>query len=452
MKSSDIRGWKDIFQFTFKQTMKSKAYQVSFVIMILVGLLAMPIYSYFTLGSAKDENAQSTVTKVYICDKAGLGNVEFSSLGSQEKFKNVEFVNSNEDSEGISKKIDEKEKNAVLLTVLYEPASGFSLELLKAKDGDISDEDLTELSEQIASAFEEYKVSILGLSAEQTTLINSKIQSKVIEADAQGNEIVEEDTSISMDDYWFIYGLLFVVMMVSIFSSSQIATSIVSDKSSRVVEYLLTSVKPMAILVGKILAMLCSVLLQIITLIVLFMVSSPISSYITGKESNDILGQIISSDTIKNINPINVIVCLIVITLSFIFFAILAGLAGSTVSRIQEASDSLSIFTLITLVGVYLAIGAAGSMVESGINGFVYFALLFPISSAYILPGAILIGKANLLIALGAIVLQVIFIYVLLRFTTKVYETLILHNGTKIGLKQLFSISKMSKGGKGHEE
>ena len=87
---------------------------------------------------------------------------------------------------------------------------------------------------------------------------------------------------------------------------------------------------------------------------------------------------------------------------------------------------------------------ASGALMGNGVNTFVVFALLFPLSSPFILPGAILVGKASLLIIGIAIVLQGASIALLFRFVAKVYETLILHNGNTIKLKQLFQISKHS--------
>jgi len=79
-----------------------------------------------------------------------------------------------------------------------------------------------------------------------------------------------------------------------------------------------------------------------------------------------------------------------------------------------------------------------------GTNAYVLFSFLFPLSSPFVLPGAILVGRANLPLIVIAIVLQIALVLILLRFVAKVYETLILHNGNTIKLKQLFQISKHS--------
>ncbi len=106
-------------------------------------------------------------------------------------------------------------------------------------------------------------------------------------------------------------------------------------------------------------------------------------------------------------------------------------------------------FTFTTIIGAYIGIGAANVLMAAGNNPFVTFAFLFPLSSPFILPGAILLGKISVPLIVLSIVLQIIFAGLLANFVAGIYETLILHNGNKIKITQLFQISKtVSRGGK----
>jgi ABC-2 type transport system permease protein len=316
------------------------------------------------------------------------------------------------------------------------------LSFVKASKGAITDNSLEVLQNSIVKQFDIFKMNALGVKDEQLAIIHSEVKTKVSMADVNGIEIVKTDTSISNSEYMFIYGLLFIVMMVNIMASTQIASSIVTEKSTRVSEYLLTSVKPLALMVGKITAMLSAVLLQMISLVAILVVSNKVSAALSDSNSGSVLSQYLPKNIFQNLNIINFMFCLILIVLGMIFYATLAGLAGATVSRIEELSEGLMLFTFINIIGAYIGIGAAGVLMANGINGFVIFAFLFPLSSPFILPGAILVGKASLPMVAAAIVLQVIFIILLFKFVAKVYETLILHNGNKIKIKELIKLSK----------
>ena len=135
-----------------------------------------------------------------------------------------------------------------------------------------------------------------------------------------------------------------------------------------------------------------------------------------------------------------------------VLYATLAGLCGATASRLEETSESLTLITMTSLIGFYIGFGAAGTLMASGDNPFVTFALIFPISSAFLLPAALLIGKADLWIALIAIAVLLLSIVLMFKFVAKVYESLILHNGARLKYKEVLAMARSGKIKKVNEE
>lgn len=441
MKNSNISGWKDIFTFTLIQTLKNKAFIISYVILLVLAMVSMPVISTLTGSRGSDVNSPNPVKKVYVSNETTLANMDFQELLKDERLSPIDFEAMQEDYNVVAARIEESEQESIILKIT-EKEGNYSLDFVKASKGPINQSSLQLLAASIAPQFEAFKMNALGIKADQLALINAKVSTKVSLADVNGVEIIKEDTSISNSEYWFIYGILFIVMMVNILASTQIATSIVTEKSTRVIEYLLTSVKPMAIMVGKILSMLTAVLLQMISTAVILFVSNRISTGLSSGNGQSVLLQYLPKNIFQNLNIINIVFSLILIVLGMIFYGTLAGLAGATVSRIEELNEGLMLFTFTNLIGAYIGIGASVMLMSKGINGFVIFSFLFPLSSPFLLPGAILVGKASLLIAAVAIGLQIVFIILLIKFVAKVYETLILHNGNKISVKELIKLSK----------
>jgi ABC-2 type transport system permease protein len=201
-------------------------------------------------------------------------------------------------------------------------------------------------------------------------------------------------------------------------------------------------VKPLALMIGKILAMLVAVLLQMGSMVIMAFISNKITASLTPGGDESLMTRILPSHIFANINIVNILLCFVLILLGFIFYATLAGLAGATVSRIEEVSEGLTLFTFTNLIGCYIGLGAANVLMGAGTNAYVTFALLFPLSSPFILPGALLIGKASLPMVAIAVVLQIVIIILLFKFVAKVFETLILHNGNKIKMNELIKLSK----------
>jgi ABC-2 type transport system permease protein len=376
---------------------------------------------------------------VYVINETTFQNLDFSPLLQDEFLGHITFEVSQVPFDTITKRIEESEDTSVLLR-LSENDSMFSLDLVKSSKGSVNDSSLKKLGEAILKSFHILKIKAMGITPEQSAFLDTKVSTSLTLTDAEGNPIVKEDTSISNSEYWFVYGLLFIIMMVNIMASTQIATAIATDKSTRVVEYLLTSVRPLALMVGKVLAMLVAVLAQLITFAIMIFISNKVFS--SGSANGNALAQFLPQDIFKNLNIINIFLCLLMVALGLIFYGILAGIAGATVSKLEEIQEGLTLFTITNLVGVYIGLGAANTMMISGTNTYVMFSLLFPLSSPFLLPGAILVGKTSMGVVAIAVALQLVFTILLFKFAAKIYEALILHNGNTIKPKDLFKLSK----------
>lgn len=440
MNKNNLTGWKDVLSFTFIQTIKNKAFLISFLILIILSVFSIPVYTILTSGNADNADG-SQITKVYIENKTDFDVSDLLKDTKNPMFTAVKAELITSDIDAVSKKIQDNERTSVLLTI-EEKDGMYKLALAKASKGPVSEESVALLGEELSLQFNQLKIKALGISEEKATLLQSEVTVKTSEADAEGVIVEEINTAISGTEYWFMYGLLFILLMVNIMASSQIASSIVTEKSTRVIEYLLTSVRPLALMVGKTIAMLTAVTLQFITLIIIISISNLVSATYLSENNTNVMSSLLPSNIFENLNPLNLIVCLLLIVLGMVFYSTLASLAGATVSKMEELKEGLQLFTIANIAGAYIGIAAAGILMASGDNSFVTFAFLFPLSSPFILPGAILIGKATPILIIAAILLQVFFIMMLFRFTAKVFETLILHNGNTIKIKELFKMSK----------
>lgn len=438
MKINQFTGWNDVFSFTLIQTLKSKTYIISLVILCMITLCSMPLISLIT--SEPDPNAANSIEKVYLDNKSSISDLDFSGLHEIDQMKHIKIEPLSEPFDTVSSRVDTEENTAVILTVT-DQEQNFSLDFVRASSGPVSKGDFEKLGAELVKLFDQSKLSSIGASKEQLTILSSVVSSTVTFTDTSGELIIEEDTSISNKEYWVVYGLLFVLMMINIMAGTSVATSITTEKSTRVTEYLLISIEPLALMIGKVLAMLVTTLVQMVSLVVSIVLSNGITTMISSNNQT-LLSQNLPESILHGLNPINIFLCFTLFVFGLIFYATLAGLAGATVSRLEEITEGLTLFTMVNMIGVYIGLAAANVLMGGGMNTFVKFALLFPLSSPFILPGAIIVGKASLLYVLIAFALQLVLIYLLFLFVAKIYETLILHNGNTIKAKDLIKIFK----------
>lgn len=441
MKKDSVRGWKDVFTFTLTQTLKSKTYIVSLIIMMVIAMVSMPLMNTFLLNGTTEGPEKSAVEKVYLYNMTLYRNLNLDDELA-EAYQHIIFEETTGDMKALETKIQEEEQNSVIL-VLVEDEQNCYIQFMRSPDGNVTNYELQMLGQYVQNAYNKAKVQLLGLTEEQMTFFETSVVASSSIVDTE-NALVLEDTSISEGEYWFIYGMMFIVLMVCVMASSQVASSIVQEKSSKVIEYLLTSIRPLAIIVGKVFAMLVVVMIQLIALVLAGFVSTKLGELISG-EGNNAITQFMTPEMLESLNFGNIVLGLVVAGAGMVLYATLAGLCGATASRMEDAGESLSLLTMTSLIGFYIGFGAASTLMAAGDNAFVTFALIFPVSSAFLLPAALLVGKADLWIALIAIAVLIISIILMFLFVAKVYEGLILHNGNRLKFKDVMAMAKGNK-------
>ena len=441
MKKDSVRGWKDVFTFTLTQTLKSKAYVVSLVIMLVIAMVSMPLMNTFLLNGTTEGPEKSAIEKVYFYNMTLYQSMDIESELT-DGFQQVVFEKTSSDMTALETKIQEEEKNSVIL-LLVEDEQNCYIQFMRSPDGDVTNYELQLLGQSVQNAYNKAKIKLLGLTEEQMSFFETSVIASSSIVDTE-NAIVLEDTSITEGEYWFIYGMMFVVLMVCIMAASQVASSVVQEKSSKVIEYLLTSIRPLAVIVGKVLATLVAVMVQLVALVLAGYASTKLGEIVSGK-GNNVITQFMTPEMLESLNLGNIVLGLVVAGAGMVLYATLAGLCGATASRMEDVGESVSLLTIVSLIGFYIGFGAASTLMASGENAFVTFALIFPISSSFLLPAALLVGKADVWVALIAIVVLFLSIVLMFKFVAKVYEGLILHNGNRLKFKDVLAMAKNPK-------
>ncbi len=117
----------------------------------------------------------------------------------------------------------------------------------------------------------------------------------------------------------------------------------------------------------------------------------------------------------------------------------------------EDTQEGMTLITVSTMIGAYLGVIAAMLLQSTGVNAYVIFVVLFPLSAPFLLPGVLLIGSISWPLGFGAIALLLLVDLLLFYFVATIYELLITHNGNKIKIKELFGIYKSLRKNPGKE-
>jgi len=440
MKESKITGWQDVFRFTFVQTMLEKSTIISLVIICTILLLSTPVVTLIK-NQMNDGEQKSNISTVYVKDDTSFTEADYSTIASEEEnYSKVEFVNTDKSLEELTDLVVE-EKKAVILHITEE-GSDFQIHLIKNPNGGVKDKDMDSLIEKIKARFEDIRILNLQITQEQYDMAYAEVTTDVYVAEIDGGK---KDKSVGFADgeIGFLYALAVVPFIFLATAGAMVASSIIIEKSSKVIEYLMISIRPLAIIFGKVLAMFCIMIVQFGLMGISYFASTILNGIIFTGTFNINLNKFITPDILSKLNVGNVFLIVLIYLFGFLFYSVFASLFGSTVSRIEELQEGLSIYTITTIVGFYLAYFLiTANMAGSDGGVMIYVVSLLPISAPFIVPAYLLLGKISLFVGLGSLVIQIVTFILLTLFVAKVYETLILHSGNRIKVKDLIKIFK----------
>ena len=468
MRKSEFRGWKEVFRFTLIETWKNRSFLIFMILMWVVCFLTVPVLSLLT-GGNKDKKEEeynfekTSISKVYVLDELMFTSAGFDVEVFKQKdvFKDIPvvripFILSTDaaDAEEMAKageeiyktyckKID-GEPNSVMIHICADLTSGVTFDIVRAIESKVEEKECDYIGKLLTEEFAKFKYVVAGVGDEQLRAMDSSYEVVALMETSDG-QFVAEKAHLSSAKYWVVYAILFAVMMICIMSSSQVATAVAMDKSNRVMEYLLPSVRPMALVFGKVVAQVASTVFQLGISLVLALLSNVLTRQFTG---SDYLKAKLPQGVFDSITIPNVLIALVAIGGGVMLYGFIAGLCGAMVRKMEEMQESMTVLSILSMVGAYLAMFAAISMQKSITNPLYYVSMLVPISSPFLLPGVCLIGVGAWWLKLTSLAILIVVDLVILVTSARVYEILILYNGSKIKFKDLFRFLKQAKGGK----
>lgn len=315
------------------------------------------------------------------------------------------------------------------------------------------------LTDKVNRAVEDYRVSSYGIEGLDTIMdeVKADVRIQQFTVDEQGNATVSESgiyMILSM-----LMGML-IYMFIAMFGGS-VMSSVIEEKSSRVVEVLVSSVKATELMFGKIIGIALVALTQFFLWIVLTvvlvvgagaafgfsdMMSSPEMmdmaqagmggvdmSQVTGGEA----GVIIS--TLANIPWVRLIVCFLVyFVLGYLLYASLFAAIGSAVEN-EADTQQLQLPVTIPLLIAFFIVFFAMRNPEGGI---VWWGSMIPLTSPIVMLARIPYGVPMWEIGVSIVLLLLTFV-VCAWLSAKIYKAGILMFGKKSTFADLWKWLKM---------
>lgn len=177
-----------------------------------------------------------------------------------------------------------------------------------------------------------------GMTADEATqVMNISINGKV--------ETIGKD---QIQNFFYTYIMIFALYMVILLYGQMVSMNVATEKSSRAMELLITSAKPVSMMFGKVIASCIAGLVQLSAIFGSALIFYDINKSYWG--DNMII------DSIFNIPPELLVFMLVFFLLGFLIYAFLFGAVSSTVSKLEDINTAVQPVTLLFVFGFMVVI------------------------------------------------------------------------------------------------
>ena len=402
----DLSGTGQVYRFTLSQLLKSRANRVTLIIMVLLAAVSMPLTAL--LGGETPETS----------DTAGLASVRVDNrtdlaldFSGDAYWADTDFS------------ADAGEPDAVVTITGDE--TGYQVAVNGSETAHAGE--LSQLAETARQAVRDACLRAAGLSSRQLEALTA----------STGEEDSHED------GFWVQYGYSILAMILCLMSASYVIRAVVEEKDSRLVELLLVSVKPMALLAGKILAVMAFTFGWLLAMLAGFGVSCGLTAGLMGsgvlqKQLSGLLAAVprVQEDLWQAAGVL--LVLLVSLGLGYLTMSLIGGVAGACCSGMEEAGEATGPVMLLTMAG-YLASCVVGAVPSGPVA---VFSTLCPVVSIFCAPVQFAGGNVSFWLVLASWAIQAAVIWGLLTLASRVYAGLIVHRGSRVKLRELMSMAK----------
>ncbi len=410
---------RDLFAvatFTMKDLLKRKSFIISNIVIwvIIIALFNVPNILKMVNG---DDDVSSN-QKLLIVDNNNVFEGALEILKESELGYDVQISNDELSFDNIKEKIENGDINQAI--IIKSENRNINIEYIVQNLLYVS-EVPKDIVSSLSTIYTNLQISKLNLTSQQLENItpNFNFEMKQTETqEVQGNNIVMMLLSLVL--FYAIY-----------FCAYQVSTSITTEKTSKIIETLVTSTNPRTIVLGKTIGIGIVGLIQVFAMIIIALISNSLFL------EEGILDKMIS---IENLTPFLLIMTLVYFLLGYFAYALMYALTGSTVSKPEDVQSANSPVAILAVIGFYLAYFTMMNP-TSDLN---VFASIFPLSSAFCMPFRIMMGIATAKEIILSILVLILTIIIIARISIKIYSNAILNYGSKINLKDIFKFYKQN--------
>ncbi|HLT86114.1 MAG TPA: ABC transporter permease [Sphingobacterium sp.] len=419
----------------FSRVKKKSFLLVTFLVpMLFIGM-------YVGIFFLTKQSYEDTHAIVHVLDEEG-------SISDQLKNnKNITYSLSNTDLQEQIKNLKNGAKNTNLLIIPADFYTARKIELLSSGKPNIGTQN--EVRSQLREIIRNEQYRKMGLNIDSIRSINDSIQIAAKEVTETG-DAKDSHTEVAMG---IAMGLCFLIYLSLVLFGTQVMRGVIEEKSNRIVEVVISSVKPFQLMMGKIIGIgmvgITQFVLWIILSLTLMTVFSTtlfsdreMAQQAMGRNMTEMPGeQVATGNTdfdwtaaLDSVNFTELTICFFVFFLGgYLLYSALFAAVGSAVDNETEAGQFTMPITMPLLIPYILSFGV---LINDPHGSIATWLSMIPFTSPVAMLVRIPFGVPTWQIVLSASLLIGGFVLTT-WFAARIYRVGILMYGKKASLKEL---------------
>ncbi|MED2876956.1 ABC transporter permease [Bacillus thuringiensis] len=322
-----------IFLQNYKSKVKSKSY---FAITIIVSLLIIGLMNFDKIYNLFAGNEDDQV--VVVTEKEEL----YSTI--HQVFKNVDSKIQVKRSTDKQKAESGVKNGDYTYAIVVEELNNKQLKATYITETDVNQQDVSKVQTILSQIQSSNFAQQLNLSQDELKVLTTSVE---IHTKTVSDKVKDGEHTEGVGILINVFIMLNYVMILMY--AAQLATDVATEKSSRVMELVVSSISPTKHLYAK----LFSTLLAGITQIIIWGLVATVG-YKTA--INDSKNDILNSIDLNSVAPTLVFYGILFFTLGFLLYGSLSCLFGSIITRIEESSQAVMPLMFMLLAALYIAI------------------------------------------------------------------------------------------------
>jgi ABC-type Na+ efflux pump permease subunit len=399
MRKGILSGWGKVFRFSLARTVSGKGWRLMTLIPALALLVLIPVIFLISYKEPEQEGpAETSLRAVYVADLTP-GELDFSLLDrlGDPLFSGLEYIPCADASAALEAA---KSRPDSLVLVLDREGETYDLQVVVPEPPNVlTMEDADRYADFLRGGFGMILPLKSGLSETQLAELLQPIRTSAEQAAAilSGEESDPDSLAKELIGSFLPYVNVMLLYFLVLFYGQNVAASVVLEKQNKLMDNFLISLRPEAMVLGKLLAGALAGILQTAawiagTALGLNLGGRLLSLVHPGAESS--LLRVLGLLGRELFAPLPSLLAVLVIIGGFLLYCAVAAIGGALAGKQTDLGSTNTLFTLLLLASFLISILGKGSSSGEMVSDASWMNYV-PFTAVLSLPSRLVLGQAG---------------------------------------------------------